>query len=81
MLFIDQPVQVGLSYDSLVKGVVDLVASPFAVGQVAPLEDSVASNFTHPAGVFSSQDRRTTSNTTLHAAEAMWHVMQVWMQE
>lgn len=81
MLYVDQPVQVGFSYDSLVSGIVDEVKSPFAVEEVGKADDIRASNFTHPAGMFSSQNPSRITNTTGNAAEAMWHVMQVWMQE
>lgn len=81
MLYIDQPVQTGFSYDSLVSGIVDEVSSPFVVEDVGPLDAKKVSNFTHPAGIFSSQDLSTTTNTTGQAAEIMWHVMQVWIQE
>ncbi|KAM7194531.1 carboxypeptidase D [Naviculisporaceae sp. PSN 640] len=81
MLYMDQPVQTGFSYESLVSGIVDEVSSPFLVEDVGPLDVKPASNFTHPAGIFPSQNMSTTTNTTGQAAEAMWHVMQVWMQE
>ncbi|KAM7196849.1 alpha/beta-hydrolase [Rhypophila sp. PSN 637] len=81
MLYIDQPVQTGFSYDSLVSGTVDEVASPFLVEDIGPLNDNRPSNFTHPAGTFSSQNMSTTTNTTGQAAEVMWNVMQVWMQD
>lgn len=81
MLYIDQPVQVGFSYDSLVSGIVDEVRSPFEVEEVGKADENRASNFTHPAGIFSSQNPETAINTTGNAAEAMWNVMQVWIQE
>ncbi|KAK3312080.1 Alpha/Beta hydrolase protein [Apodospora peruviana] len=78
MLYIDQPVQVGFSYDTLVNGIVDEVKSPF---HIAVVEEPTKGNFTHRGGVFASQRNTTITNTTMNSAEAIWNFMQVWMQE
>ncbi|KAH6658956.1 Alpha/Beta hydrolase protein [Truncatella angustata] len=80
MLYIDQPVQVGFSYDRLVNGTIDEVASPF---DFTPVDDLAAAdlNTTHIAGTFASSDQLSTPNTTETAALAAWHFMQIWMTQ
>lgn len=80
MLYIDQPVQTGFSYDRLINGTIDEFASPFAVTPQESLDSAELSN-TVLAGIFSSQDPLSTANTTLNAARAAWHFMQIWMTE
>jgi carboxypeptidase C (cathepsin A) len=82
MLYIDQPVQVGFSYDSLINGTVNEIDSPFAV---TPMDsqalEAPSINSTFFTGTFASQNNTTTANTTQHAALAIWHFMQTWTQE
>ncbi|ORY69594.1 Alpha/Beta hydrolase protein [Pseudomassariella vexata] len=81
MLYIDQPVQVGFSYDKLTNGTIDEVYSPvFVTPQEEPL-DSLDLNSTWLGGTFPSQSPNSTANTTTTAARAAWHFMQTWMQE
>lgn len=82
MLYIDQPVQVGFSYDSLVNGTVNELLSPYVVTPMDSKASEVPSvNSTFFVGTFASQDNTTTANTTQHAALAIWHFMQTWTQE
>ncbi|ETS82528.1 hypothetical protein PFICI_04404 [Pestalotiopsis fici W106-1] len=80
MLYIDQPVQVGFSYDTLINGTIDEVASPF---QVTPHESLASANLstTVLGGTFASGSPLSTAHTTVQAAEAAWHFMQTWLKE
>ncbi|KAI4602361.1 hypothetical protein KJ359_009602 [Pestalotiopsis sp. 9143b] len=80
MLYIDQPVQVGFSYDVLINGTVDEVASPFQVTPVASLASANLSS-TVLGGTFSSGNASSTASTTTAAAKAAWHFMQIWLTE
>jgi len=81
MLYIDQPVQVGFSYDSLINGTIDEVASPFFVTPAPPNSPPPTLNSTVFLGVFPSQDSLSTANRSETAAMAAWHFMQIWMKE
>ncbi|KIX10249.1 uncharacterized protein Z518_01330 [Rhinocladiella mackenziei CBS 650.93] len=82
MLYIDQPVQVGFSYETIVNGTIDETVSPFSVTAYdgATLE-SLETNSTLLSGRFASQGPLSTANSTMSAARASWHFMQIWMQE
>ncbi|KIW73072.1 hypothetical protein PV04_01219 [Phialophora macrospora] len=82
MLYIDQPVQTGFSYDVLANGTIDEVASPFIVTPVKSSDvHSLDLNTTYLLGTFSSQNPNTTVDTTVGAAEVAWHFMQTWTQQ
>lgn len=82
MLYIDQPVQAGFSYDSLVNGTINELVSPFAVTPIGSNTSMIPSyNSTFLPGTFASQNNATTANTTRDAALAIWHFMQTWTQE
>ncbi len=79
MLYLDQPVQVGFSYDSLVNGTLDLVS-----GNITKLKEAdpiPESNATMLVGTFPSQDMNRTTRGTRNSAFALWHFAQVWFQE
>jgi hypothetical protein len=79
MLYIDQPVQVGFSYDTLVNATFSLTGiSNGMTGFVTP---NGTANETEIPGTFPSQSLQGTSNTTRNAARVLWHFMQVWLQE
>lgn len=82
MLYIDQPVQTGFSYDVLTNGTIDEIESPFVV-QVEDFakEGLPETNITLLTGTFASQNISMAPVTTDMAAVAMWHFMQVWIQE
>jgi carboxypeptidase C (cathepsin A) len=82
MIYIDQPLQVGYSYDSLVNGTLDVVASPFAYKPANFSQTGVPeTNLTFLTGTFPSQSRLNTPNTTMAAAPFMYDFMQTWIQE
>ncbi|GAP91541.2 putative serine carboxypeptidase [Rosellinia necatrix] len=83
MLYIDQPTQVGFSYDELINGTASLgpdgetfLVEPGDFSEVIP-----ESNLTHHVGTFSSQKLTQTPNTTAQAAHAFWHFAQTWFTE
>ncbi|KAK8118092.1 uncharacterized protein PG998_006373 [Apiospora kogelbergensis] len=80
MLYIDQPVQTGFSYDKLINGTINEPANPFLVTPTKPGEQAKV-NATTLAGVFPSQEQVSTANTTGTAAHAAWQFMQTWMSE
>ncbi|UKZ82733.1 hypothetical protein TrVFT333_010529 [Trichoderma virens FT-333] len=81
MLYIDEPNQVGFSYDiptnctaNLSDGGFNLKPADFST-QIPDL------NFTSMVGTFSSQKRTHTTNSTAQAAHALWHFAQAWFSE
>lgn len=88
VLFIDQPVQVGFSYDVLVNGTYNILesdaldegTSPIRVGGFADGEVP-AQNTTFRVGTFASQNGTSAPNSTAHAAVALWHFAQTWFEE
>ncbi|KAL1859599.1 hypothetical protein VTK73DRAFT_7533 [Phialemonium thermophilum] len=74
MLFIDQPNQVGFSYDIPTNGSMDLVNdATFIPPRPAP-EGRPEGTFLN--GTFSSLNASNTANTTEVAAMAIWHMLQ-----
>ena len=74
ILYVDQPNEVGFSYDTPTNGSLDLFTSiitdpPSGVPSGSP-------NFTFLNGTFSSDNVNTTTNTTEIAAHAIWHMLQ-----
>ncbi|KAK2605724.1 hypothetical protein N8I77_008541 [Diaporthe amygdali] len=78
MLYIDQPVQVGFSYDSLRNVTVDLFGSIQTLNTSDPIPEQ---NATFQTGTYASGNRNTTSWGSRNAAIALWHFSQVWFQE
>ncbi|KAI1762779.1 carboxypeptidase S1-like protein B [Hypoxylon sp. FL1150] len=79
MLFLDQPTQVGFSYDILQNFTVDLVT-----GSVVQLTDSdpiPEQNTTRLVGTYPSQNSSQTAKGSRNAAIALWHFAQTWFQE
>jgi carboxypeptidase C (cathepsin A) len=82
MLYIDQPVQTGFSYDTLVNGTINQIKSPFIVDVQKSSQSALPqNNATVFAGTFPSQDNTTTANTTSIAAQATWYFLQTWIKE
>ncbi|KAH8659941.1 Alpha/Beta hydrolase protein, partial [Xylariales sp. PMI_506] len=75
LLYIDQPVQTGFSYDTLING---SIIEPFSPYEVFP---SAVDNDTTVAGTFSSQNGALAPNSTNLSTIALWQVLQVWFQE
>lgn len=79
MLYIDQPDQVGFSWDILTNATLDQTT-----GEITPTDFSSGvpkTNDTFYVGTFPSQDQGNTANDTRNAARALWHFAQTWFQE
>ncbi|CAH0054895.1 unnamed protein product [Clonostachys solani] len=79
MLYIDQPNQVGFSYDEPTNGTAVYDDQRIYPG-VFP-EGSPEGNYTHRLGTFPSQKPSHTTNSTAQAAHALWHFAQTWFTE
>lgn len=80
MLFIDQPNQVGFSYD--VPTNITWNLGERKDPEVADFSNGVPEqNNTFLVGTFSSLNMTHTANSTLHAAHAIWHFAQTWFEE
>jgi carboxypeptidase C (cathepsin A) len=82
MLYIDQPVQTGFSYDTLNNGTIDELFLPFfaALGE---FKDGVVpeATLTKLPGTFFSQKFETGANTTAQTSRALWHFLQTWTSD
>ncbi|KAF2667173.1 putative serine carboxypeptidase [Microthyrium microscopicum] len=79
MLYIDQPVQTGFSYDSLINGTLDVLQE-----SIVPLTTNQAvssGNVFQKPGTFPSNKATLTSNSTSNAAKALWHFTQTFFTE
>lgn len=74
MLFIDQPNQVGFSYDTPTNGSLDLLTNEVYVPAESRPNSRPADMFLN--GTFSSRDANNTANTTETAAFAIYHMLQ-----
>lgn len=74
MLFIDQPNQVGFSYDTPTNGSLDLLTNQIYVPPESRPNSKPAAMFLN--GTFSSQNVNRTANTTETAALAVYHMLQ-----
>ncbi|PHH62498.1 hypothetical protein CDD81_7071 [Ophiocordyceps australis] len=74
MLFLDQPNQVGFSFDTPTNGTLSLLNTSFAY----PPVDARAS-WDQLNGTFSTNSPQAAPNTTQAAALAAWHVVQAFM--
>ncbi|OGM51080.1 lysosomal protective protein precursor [Aspergillus bombycis] len=83
LLFLDQPMQVGFSYDVATNGTLvtdyDAVDSTIVPGDFST--EVPESNFTHRVGTFASQELSQTANSSALAAHALWHFAQTWFFE
>jgi carboxypeptidase C (cathepsin A) len=83
MLYLDQPTQVGFSYDVPTNGTTGYNAT---AESFVPVPDDFSggvpeSNLTYHVGTFPSQNISQTADTTAHAAHALWHFAQAWFFE
>ncbi|KAF2649970.1 putative carboxypeptidase S1 [Lophiostoma macrostomum CBS 122681] len=78
MLYIDEPVEVGFSYESLIPSTLDQLT-----GEVTPLvnKTDIDTNTTFVAGTLPSQNPARAANTTSNAARIVWTSTQVFIQE
>jgi carboxypeptidase C (cathepsin A) len=84
MLYIDQPVQVGFSYD--IPTNITLNSDPKSIHFGEPRPANFSSkvpeqNSTFFVGTYGSANPKHTANSTAHAAHAMWHFAQTWFEE
>ncbi|KAH7324722.1 Alpha/Beta hydrolase protein [Stachybotrys elegans] len=84
MLYIDEPNQVGFSYD-VPTNCTQVFTSPDLTGNVitpADFSDGLPDlNITSMVGTFSSQNISHTPNSTAQAGHALWHFAQTWFFE
>lgn len=77
LLYIDQPVQTGFSYNNVTPGRLGLIGGfVYPEGTSVPDYETVLFN-----GSFSTQDPSQTLNTTQSIARVLWDFMQVWQEE
>ena len=78
MLYLDQPVQVSLSYDTLANISVNLVR-----GDIVLLNDTEPpeQNATFLTGIYPSEVVNQTTAGSRYSAIALWHFAQTWFQE
>lgn len=82
MLYIDQPTQVGFSYDIPTNITIRPGEEEHLEMFPADFSEGVPDgNYTYRYGTASSQKISQTSNTTAHAAHALWHFAQTWFFE
>ncbi|KAF2841782.1 serine carboxypeptidase [Patellaria atrata CBS 101060] len=74
ILFVDQPAQVGLSYDSLHDKTVDLIQNKYFEPPIRRPAGAPSWNFLN--GTFSSDNPYSTTNTSEISAHAIWHFLQ-----
>ncbi|KAJ5663381.1 Carboxypeptidase S1 [Penicillium longicatenatum] len=79
MLYIDQPNQVGFSYDIPTNGTFDQVASAWNVSEWT--HGVPEQNNTFYVGTTTSQKKTSTANSTENAARSLWHLAQTWFSE
>jgi hypothetical protein len=85
MLYIDQPNEVGWSYDTPMNGTLNITSgnvTPLQPG--APIPNQVLGSLlvgTFPTGNNFGVGTPNSANTTQNAARALWHFAQVWFQE
>ncbi|KAK4503885.1 hypothetical protein PRZ48_004800 [Zasmidium cellare] len=83
VLYVDQPVGAGFSYDSLINSTMDMtfVGSDDSTG-VEPFDGYNGSvpeeNSTFVYGTFPSQDPSKTANNSVNAARTLWQFSQMW---
>ncbi|KFA55265.1 hypothetical protein S40293_04966 [Stachybotrys chartarum IBT 40293] len=84
MLYIDEPNQVGFSYDVLTNCTVEAFQEPAMFFNITPADFSEhlpTVNLTSRYGTFASQNASQTTNSTAQAGHALWHFAQTWFFE
>jgi len=82
MLYLDQPVQSGLSYDRLANGTLDLLNDRLSrLSRPNFRRGEVEQTATMLVGTFPSNDYANTMNTSANAAKAIWYSMQVFLND
>ncbi|KAI8934484.1 hypothetical protein NX059_008186 [Plenodomus lindquistii] len=79
MLYLDQPVQVGFSYDTLQNVTRNLVTGRVTLlNETSPIPEQ---NTTFLTGTFPSREPNNTAFGSVNGAVAAWHFAQAWFQE
>lgn len=78
ILYLDQPVQTGFSYDTLTHGFLNVTTGAITPSDSA--EPPPHDNTTIP-GLFGSQNATLTANTTANAARQFWNFLQVFERD
>jgi hypothetical protein len=87
ILYVDQPVGTGYSYDALIKSTQDLlfIGKPKLATGITPFEaykgHVPAENTTFKYGIFPTQNYNKTANTTGIAAITLWRFSQIWVND
>lgn len=79
MLYLDQPVSVGFSYNSLQNYTVDLITNGFT--KLDSTDEIPQQNLTFLVGTFSKPGETNVVSTLTAAAASTWHFLQIWIQE
>ncbi|KAF2667488.1 alpha/beta-hydrolase [Microthyrium microscopicum] len=79
ILYVDQPVQTGFSYDVLMNVTFNHFSSGPGAQPVRPGQSASKTNPSIQNGVFASQSAFNTANTTGIAARTMWRFMQAFV--
>ena len=74
VLYVDQPSEVGFSYDVLTNGSLNLLNDAFTMPPTSVPANQTAYSFLN--GTFTSGNANNTANTTQIAAQAIWHMLQ-----
>lgn len=77
ILYVDQPVQVGFSYDIPTNGSLNLLDDRFSIPPI-PLPQTQPP-YTFLNGTFASQNPSFSANTSAIAAHATWHFLQAFL--
>ncbi|KAJ5104472.1 hypothetical protein NUU61_001819 [Penicillium alfredii] len=79
MLYIDQPNQVGFSYDVPTNGTYDQINAAWDVSEYK--HGVPKQNNTFYVGTSTSQNQKAAANGTQNAARSLWHFAQTWFAE
>ncbi|KAI9851298.1 MAG: hypothetical protein M1838_004034 [Thelocarpon superellum] len=77
LLYIDEPNEVGFSFDTPTEGSLNLLTGDFLFPPRDPPSNQAPISFLN--GSFSSNNANHTSNTTDISAQAVWHMLQAWL--
>ena len=77
ILYVDQPVQVGFSYDTPTNASLNLLDNEFSIPPVELPQTQPPYTFLN--GTFSSQNPNFSANTSAIAAQAIWHFLQAFL--
>jgi carboxypeptidase C (cathepsin A) len=79
MLYLDQPVQVGMSYDTLTNITTNMDTGAVKVADFS--KEVPAQNASFYVGTYASQNYNRTTRGSEDSARALWTFAQVWFQE